>query len=233
VAAPAGYFERMRTTADTEESSAQGRITAWKSGFGMALGNPLLGAGAGNFPVGFGRLNGGRWMTAHSIYFLLLGELGFPGLFLLIGLIWANLSANVSLQREVRRLDPERAARMANLLSCGSASMVGFAIAGAFLSAAYYPHLLPTHLRDLRSAGGVAARGPAGACRRTCGEPAACDCRTSCARAGAGCDLSGVAPESGRGARRAATGGTVRIVHILRMVHAVPISRHVQDPTAC
>jgi probable O-glycosylation ligase (exosortase A-associated) len=140
-AAPEGYFERMRTSTDTEEGSAQARITAWKASQKMALENPLLGVGAGNFGSGFGRLEGGRWMTAHSIYFLLLGELGVPGLVWLVSLICFNLVANSRLQRDIRKHKSPQAMTMGNLLTSTSAALVGFAIAGAFLSAIYYPHI--------------------------------------------------------------------------------------------
>ena len=141
IAAPPAYFSRMSTMTDTEESSAQGRITAWKTAFGIAVANPLMGAGAGHFPSAYGQANGGRWMTAHSIYFLLLGELGFPGLAVLLFLIFYNLAANRRLQHELKTLEPARAILASNLLACTSASMVAFAVAGAFLSAAYYPHV--------------------------------------------------------------------------------------------
>ncbi len=140
-AAPPSYFNRMSTMTDTEESSAQARITAWHTAVAMATSNPVLGAGAGHFPSAYGARNGGRWMTAHSIYFLLLGELGFPGISVLLFLILYNLFANGRLQRQLKEFDPERTATAASLLACTSASMVAFAVAGAFLSAAYYPHL--------------------------------------------------------------------------------------------
>ena len=141
IAAPPAYFNRMSTMTDTEESSAQGRITAWKTAVGMAVAHPLMGAGAGHFPSAYGQANGGRWMTAHSIYFLLLGELGFPGLAVLLFLIFYNLAANRRLQRELKAHDRERTIDASNLLGCTSASMVAFAVGGAFLSAAYYPHV--------------------------------------------------------------------------------------------
>jgi hypothetical protein len=71
----------------------------------------------------------------------LLGELGFPGLILLLVFIGSNLLANRSMLNEVGRLSPDDAATASNLLSSTSASLVGFAVGGAFLSAAYYPHL--------------------------------------------------------------------------------------------
>ncbi len=102
------YFARMGTIVTYEtDGSAQGRITAWKAGVGMMLSNPLLGVGAGNFPPNFTRFapgagGVGRWKTAHSIYFLILGELGLPGFFLLIYFIGWNLDANRRLSKQLR-----------------------------------------------------------------------------------------------------------------------------------
>jgi putative inorganic carbon (HCO3(-)) transporter len=141
VAAPPAYFSRMSTISDTEESSAQGRINAWKTAASMAADNPLLGAGAGHFPSAYGARKGGRWMTAHSIYFLLLGELGIPGISVLLFLIIYNLVGNRRLQRDLKQFDPDRTLTASNLLASTSAAMVAFAVAGTFLSAAYYPHL--------------------------------------------------------------------------------------------
>ena len=85
VAPPRPYFERMSTISSHEDGSSQGRIAAWNAAVQMAIDNPLFGVGAGHFPVKFGaeyrkadcRCRG---MTAHSIYFLILGELGLPGI---------------------------------------------------------------------------------------------------------------------------------------------------------
>ena len=144
--APASFFDRMRTISDTEEGSTRGRIDAWKLGVQMAVGNPLLGVGAGHFPLGYGTLRAaqgtpGRWLTAHSIYFLVLGELGLPGIAVLLSLVFGNLVANRRLLREVGQLPPDQAATARNALAATSAAMMAFAVGGAFLSAAYYPHL--------------------------------------------------------------------------------------------
>ena len=83
--APTSYFTRVKTVATYEEdTSATGRIEAWKAGMRMGLKNPILGVGPGNFPNSFPKYRGEdapvRWMTAHSMYFLVLGELGVTGL---------------------------------------------------------------------------------------------------------------------------------------------------------
>lgn len=150
VVAPPTYFARMNTIETYEEDgSAQGRIRAWNSSVRMALDNPLLGVGPGQFPTAYGmdyRPEGfGRtqiaWHTAHSIYFLILGELGFPGIILLLLFIGMNLIANRRVQCEIERSNDESKARNARLLTCVSASLIAYAVNGAFLSAVYYPHM--------------------------------------------------------------------------------------------
>jgi putative inorganic carbon (hco3(-)) transporter len=145
--APPVYFQRMGTiTKYQQDSSAEGRIHAWKAGARMAADN-VLGVGAGNFPNSFPKYRSGdapvRWMTAHSMYFLVLGELGIFGLLVLLKLIIGNARANAELQRAVtsKGTDPPDARYATTILRFTTASMVGFAVAGAFLSVAYYPHI--------------------------------------------------------------------------------------------
>lgn len=147
--APSTYFERMNTIETYgEDGSAQGRIRAWTAGVQMALDHPLLGVGPGQFPTTHGMYYSGddvgaqgEWKTAHSIYFLILGELGFPGLLLLLLFISLNLAANRRVQREVERSNDDQKIRNARLLTCVSASLIAYAVNGAFLSAVYYPHM--------------------------------------------------------------------------------------------
>ena len=103
--APDVYFERMGTlSAPQEDSSAEGRLHAWRAGTKMAL-DHVLGVGAGNFPNNFPKYRAPdaptRWMTAHSMYFLILGELGFLGLLLLFKLVFGNFRSNVRLRKIV------------------------------------------------------------------------------------------------------------------------------------
>ena len=167
--APDQYFERMRTIGNYQaDGSAMGRITAWKAAIQMCIDHPLWGVGAGMFPVSFGTIyrpaENMPWLTAHSMYFLLLGELGIPGVVVLLGLILGNLRANRRLMRardavadQVQPgLFPQGPNRMLYLLS---ASMIGLAVCGAFLSVAYYPHLFVLTALMV-SARAVASRDP-------------------------------------------------------------------------
>jgi putative inorganic carbon (hco3(-)) transporter len=148
--APQVYFDRMASVMDYEtEGSAQGRIMAWKSAVRMAVDHPLIGVGAGHFGVKYGveyRPPGvGRteipWANAHSIYFMMLGEFGLTGVFLLLGLIIANILRNRRRIRGLDNADPSEQPMKRNLLVTIQASFIGYAVGGAFLSGYYYPHL--------------------------------------------------------------------------------------------
>lgn len=148
--APPIYFQRMESVSNyQDDGSAQGRLLAWGAGIRMAMDHPFLGVGAGHFPVKFGveyRPKGFErteipWLTAHSNYFLILGELGVPGLAVLIALIVRNLTANARLLREIKGQDHREHLSSSRLLTSLSASVIAFAVGGAFLSAIYYPHI--------------------------------------------------------------------------------------------
>ena len=150
VMAPSGYFERMETvTTYEEDNSAQGRLEAWTRSIQMALDYPL-GVGAGNFPSSYGRhyidldstrisYGARRWINAHSIYFRVLGEYGFIGLTMLLWIIFGSIRANIVIGRVLRQhsdppLDPMWPA-LVNM------SIVGYAVAGTFLSGFDFPHM--------------------------------------------------------------------------------------------
>lgn len=144
--APDVYFKRMDTVANyQEEGSAMGRIMAWKTAMKMVAKYPLQGVGAGHFAVKLGTEFrppewGNKqlpWLTAHSMYFLLIGELGIPGITFLLAMLIGNYFANNKLMNEAR----DKQSEMAKLFIMLNASLIAFAVAGAFLSVAYYPHL--------------------------------------------------------------------------------------------
>jgi len=150
VTAPPQFFERMGTmtkTGDEMDGSAQGRIEAWKAGIRMATDHPLTGVGGGHFavkygteyrPEGVGR-TGIPWQTAHSTYFVILGELGVPGIIFLLMVIGTNLTANGRMLDAMKGMKGTGTQR--RLLVSLNASMIAFAVGGAFLTASQHPHL--------------------------------------------------------------------------------------------
>ncbi len=148
--APPVYFERLNSVVNyQEEGSAQGRIIAWKTAVRMAIKHPFTGVGSGHFAVKLGTEYrppefGGRnlpWSTAHSIYFLLLGELGFPGLIFICLLLIKNFFRNKYFIKKFSNMSDPEIIKLRTLFMMLNASLISFSIGGAFLSIAYYPHL--------------------------------------------------------------------------------------------
>lgn len=157
--APSHWFERMDTikTAD-EDKSFMGRVTAWKRASAIALQNPVLGGGyhAGQgvsiydeFRYKQGLLgfvdtpDTGYAAASHSIYFEVLGDLGFVGL-LLFMLALASVFYNRRRILRKAKSDPARLEWAADLSNFIAAGIVAYMIGGAALSAAYFE--LPYYL---------------------------------------------------------------------------------------
>ncbi|WP_291982199.1 O-antigen ligase family protein [Luteitalea sp.] len=175
--APAGYLTRVTDTEVSDDASAQGRIRAWTAATKMAIDYPL-GVGAGSFNSAYGRFYIGdpdetfssrRWISAHSIYFKVLGESGFVGLFLLLGLLTSNFRDNAASMR-ASRLRPDRC-RIDGLWPASlNFGLVGYVVAGAFLGGLTYPHIyllsgLTVACRRMTADGGSDSPTPALAAR--------------------------------------------------------------------
>jgi probable O-glycosylation ligase (exosortase A-associated) len=136
---PAKWLDRMRTIQTYEkDESAMARLNAWETAFHVARDRPL----GGGFEMGsasvFARYapDPSEPCAAHSIYFQVLGEHGFPGLvlFLLLWLlVWLDTSWIIRRSRD--RTDLGWASDLARMIQV---SLVGFFVGGAFLSLAYY-----------------------------------------------------------------------------------------------
>jgi putative inorganic carbon (HCO3(-)) transporter len=122
------------------DSSAAGRINAWKFAFHLAQDYPITGGGFDTFtPELFQRYapNPTDVHAAHSVYFGLLGEQGFVGLFLFLLVV---VACYIRMQRIIwnaRRWGDKRAAEYASMFQF---SLVGFLASGAFLGRAYFDY---------------------------------------------------------------------------------------------
>jgi putative inorganic carbon (hco3(-)) transporter len=136
---PDQWWSRMDTikTYDSD-SSAMGRINAWWMAFNLAKANFF----GGGFMIWTGSIFAlyapvpDDPHAAHSIYFQVLGEHGFIGLFLFL-LIGACTWWSARGLIKSGKADPQFrwAADLGAMLQV---SMIGYAVAGAFLSLAYY-----------------------------------------------------------------------------------------------
>ena len=127
--APQSWFDRMHTISSYEgDRSAMGRIDSWRHAVTIA-GDRLTGGG-------FEVLVWGSAHDAHSIYFEVLAEHGYPGLLLFLSLIVLAWRRASSIRRRCAQ-DPTRA-RDGELAAMLQVSLAGYLTAGAFLGLAFF-----------------------------------------------------------------------------------------------
>lgn len=136
---PHEWWERMGTIKSYDkDDSALGRINAWYMAFNLAKANFF----GGGFQVGLPMLfamyapDPLDLHAAHSIYFMVLGEHGFIGLFLFLTLF-------VLVYRSAGRLRVQARAQpqtkwLSDLGAMCQVSLAGYAVGGAFLSLSYW-----------------------------------------------------------------------------------------------
>ncbi len=149
---PAEWWDRMHTIETYKsDESAMGRINAWWMAWNLAKSNFL----GGGFMIWTGPIfaiyapDPNDVHAAHSIYFMVLGELGFVGLFIfltLFGMVWFTAGT----LRVKARGNPETQ-WLSDLGSMLQVSLAGYAVGGAFLSLSYWD--LPYNLLVLAVVG--------------------------------------------------------------------------------
>jgi putative inorganic carbon (HCO3(-)) transporter len=136
---PENWSDRMHTISSYEEdASAMGRINAWWTAVNVARAH-VTGAGFDMYsPVIFSRFapDPRDIHAAHSIYFQVLGEHGFIGLFLFLAIWW-------SVWRMARSITNNKSTEPSllwakQLAAMCQVSLVGYFVGGAFLSLAYF-----------------------------------------------------------------------------------------------
>lgn len=136
---PDSWEERMSTIQSFQEDrSAMGRISAWWNAWNIAWHYPFgVGFNAAR-PELFARFSPypDYVHAAHSIYFQVLGNHGFVGLFLFLAIWIATWRSAGWLMRNATQ-HPE-AAWCRDLGAMAQVMLVAYAIGGAFLSLAYF-----------------------------------------------------------------------------------------------
>jgi probable O-glycosylation ligase (exosortase A-associated) len=137
---PDSWKDRMQTIQSYEQdTSASSRILQWKYAVQLASESPILGNG---FYARFHQPYYQKYMAGidknravHSIYFQVLEEQGYVGIFIyLLLMITAVVSANMASKRCAGREDLKWAS---SLLYYAQFSIVGFAFNGLTINVAY------------------------------------------------------------------------------------------------
>jgi probable O-glycosylation ligase (exosortase A-associated) len=141
---PASWEARMSTIQTYEsDGSAMSRLDSWTMCFNLANDRPIGGGFGVYTPENYAKYNPNSWVTAghgstvaHSIYFSVLAEHGWVGLFiyLTLGVLSYRLASRI--RRDTKNLP--QAAWAHHLAGMCQVSLVGFAVGGSFLSLAYF-----------------------------------------------------------------------------------------------
>jgi O-antigen ligase len=70
---------------EQRDASAESRIILWEACWDIMKSNPLFGVGPDNFPIVVPAYGFNRGKEAHSLWFQTGAEVGFPGMFMLLG----------------------------------------------------------------------------------------------------------------------------------------------------
>jgi O-antigen ligase len=160
---PDSYWAEMYTIAEDAENdvgTGAHRKRLWGVAFDMFKANPLLGVGINNFPWNVGdympaellEKEGRSYMgtAAHSVYFTILSELGTAGTLLVAAIVYYSVKSVRGVLAAARQMetqatrDPEQRAVLLEIKGLAYAllvGMMGYGVAGVFLTAFVYPHL--------------------------------------------------------------------------------------------
>ncbi len=136
---PSSWDERMGTIQNYEEnSSAMGRLNAWRMTFNLANSRFFGGGFESYTPEIFAKYapDPNDLHVAHSIYFSVLGEHGYVGLILFLLLWWLAFRTASKIRKTA--LLREETKWLYSLAGMCQVSLAGYAVGGAFLSLAYF-----------------------------------------------------------------------------------------------
>ncbi|HEY9513926.1 MAG TPA: putative O-glycosylation ligase, exosortase A system-associated [Rhodanobacter sp.] len=138
---PSQWTQRMGTLQDARQTdSGVTRIESYKFAANVALHRPLRGGGFNVYQSGsmwqkYGP-EGATPRAIHSIYFRALGEQGFLGLFLFLGLLFMSWRTCSEVRRSTRQIPEKKWAF--DLASMLQVSLIAFMAGGAFLPMTYF-----------------------------------------------------------------------------------------------
>ncbi|MDR3299077.1 MAG: putative O-glycosylation ligase, exosortase A system-associated [Candidatus Accumulibacter sp.] len=166
--APESWFSRMDSIGQAgEDSSFMGRVVAWKISSAIALQNPIFGGGFhavqlqhvwDQFRYSDGLLGSVTTpvpelvaRAAHSIYFEIMGDLGFFGLLLFLGVFLNSLVARYHIKLLIERA-PERYIWALDMADALMLAILAYLAGGAAVSLGYFeiPYMLVMLMEILR-----------------------------------------------------------------------------------
>jgi O-antigen ligase len=156
VGAGSTYWTAMSTLLNPTEDynwvggESGGRMNVWGRGIDYMEARPFTGVGLAAFPMAEGTLStlasqqsygrGLKWSAAHNSFVQVGAELGVGGLLVFVAIMAMTFHTAARLARDALARAPAEPA-IAGLAVAHAAAIVGYAVAGFFLSQAYGPYL--------------------------------------------------------------------------------------------
>jgi probable O-glycosylation ligase (exosortase A-associated) len=139
------YVERIESITDYESDQSVGiRLQLWRAAVDMVADYPIFGVGTGNFANAYGsayRAKGSAslYWSPHNVFIQILTEMGLVGftvyLIFIGSIFWIN-------HKSRRLLADLKDQKLLYHISQGiDVILVGYIVAGQFITATYYPHL--------------------------------------------------------------------------------------------
>lgn len=155
--APEEWTHRMNSIANADEdSSFMGRVVVWRASSAIAIENPVFGGGIHAIESGsvwqdfrdkaglLGFLTlpnleglGNRGRAAHSIYFEVLGDMGFIGLAIFLAIL-VNAFLSAAAARRIALTTVSSTEWAVSLIDMLRLALLAYMIGGAALSVAYF-----------------------------------------------------------------------------------------------
>jgi len=137
---PGSWEARMSTMQNYEQdASASQRLEAWRTAINIAN-SRVTGLGFSMYDWATAAIYAppevSKIRAAHSIFFAVLGEHGYIGLFLFVLIWW--LTFRVAAQTRKQAANRPEAAWVHTLAGMCQVSLVGYLVGGAFLSLSYF-----------------------------------------------------------------------------------------------
>jgi len=138
---PPQWMDRMVTLRNAENTdSGQTRIQSWQFAINVALNHPIVGGGFKVYESDawwkrYGP-QGAIQRAVHSVYFSVLGDQGFPGLVLFVGLLMVSWWSCSRVRKKTRSFPDQKWGY--DLASMLQVTLVAYAAAGIFLPMAYF-----------------------------------------------------------------------------------------------
>jgi O-antigen ligase len=151
------YLDRVRSLRNLQQDynwsggATEGRMEVWKRGVRYMAEHPFLGVGMRNFSMAEGMLSeeskarmargaGFKWSVAHNSFLEIGVELGVIGLALFVGMLTAAIRV-LGRIKSARRSKDRGTVRELAFACTLTASLIGYVVAGFFVSAWYFSYL--------------------------------------------------------------------------------------------